>query len=53
MMGDNRSDSSEQALRKEADLTRCVESLQRIICDLLIENEKLRQEVAAEQVPGR
>lgn len=34
---------SEQALLKETDLQRCIESLQCAICDLLIENEKLRQ----------
>ena len=60
-MQDNRSEPSaapgdcklsEQAMRREADLTRCIECLQRIVCDLLIENEKLRQELAAEQVPG-
>jgi len=39
---------SEQALMKESDLLRCIESLQCIICDLLIENEKLRQHLAAE-----
>jgi hypothetical protein len=32
---------SEQALLKETDLQRRIESLQCIICDLLIENEKL------------
>jgi hypothetical protein len=34
---------TEQALLKETDLQRCIEALQCIICDLLIENEKLRQ----------
>jgi hypothetical protein len=34
---------SEQALLKEADLQGSVEFLQSLICDLLIENEKLRQ----------
>jgi hypothetical protein len=48
----NRSDSptvpgnlkpTEQTFLKETDLQRRIESLQRIICDLLIENERLRQ----------
>jgi hypothetical protein len=34
---------TEQALLKETDLQRCIEALQCIICDLLIENERLRQ----------
>jgi hypothetical protein len=38
---------SEQAFLKETDLQRCIKSLQRIICDLLIENEKLRQHLDA------
>ena len=33
---------TEQILLKEIDLQRCIESLQRIVCDLLIENERLR-----------
>jgi hypothetical protein len=37
---------SEQALLEEPDLRRCIESLQWIICDLLSENEKLRQLLA-------
>jgi hypothetical protein len=41
---------SKQALLKETDLQRCIESLQCIICDLLIENERLRQYLAAEQI---
>jgi hypothetical protein len=54
-MQNNRSDSSampgdpnlsEQALLEETDLRRCIESLQWIICDLLSENEKLRQLLA-------
>jgi hypothetical protein len=54
-MQDNRSDSSavqadpnpsERALLEETDLRRCIESLQWIICDLLFENEKLRQLLA-------
>ena len=54
----NRSDPScvprgpklfEQALLKETDLQRCIESLQCIICDLLIENEKLRQHLVADK----
>jgi hypothetical protein len=40
---------SEQALLKETDLQRCIESLQRVICDLLIENEKLRQNLDADK----
>ena len=51
-MQNNQSDSptvpgnlkpTEQAFLKETDLQRCIDSLQRIICDLLIENERLRQ----------
>ena len=51
-MQNNRSDSpavpagpnpSEWAHMEEIDLRRCIESLQWIICDLLSENEKLRQ----------
>jgi hypothetical protein len=58
-MQNNRSDPSavpenpklsEQALLKEVDLQRCIQSLQRIICDLLIENERLRQYLVAEQI---
>jgi len=58
-MQNNRSDPSavpenpklsEQALLKEIDLQRCIQSLQRIICDLLIENERLRQYMVAEQI---
>jgi hypothetical protein len=58
-MQNNRSDPSavpenpklsEQALLKEIDLQRCIQSLQRIICDLLIENERLRQHLVAEQI---
>lgn len=37
---------SEQALVTETDLQRCIQSLQYIVCDLLIENEKLRRCVA-------
>lgn len=33
---------AEQTLLTETDRQRCIESLQRIICDLLIENERLR-----------
>jgi hypothetical protein len=40
---------TEQILLKETDLQRCIESLQCIICDLLIENEKLRRHLVAEQ----
>ncbi len=40
----------EETLLKETNLQRCIESLQRIICDLLIENEKLRQRLATEQI---
>jgi len=58
-MQDNRSDPSvapedrklfDQVLLKETDLRRCIESLQWIICDLLIENEKLRQCLATGQI---
>jgi hypothetical protein len=58
-MQNNRSDPSavpenpklsEQALLKEIDLQRCIQSLQRIVCDLLIENERLRQYLVAEQI---
>lgn len=54
-MQNNRSDPSgvpgdanpsERALLTETDLQRCIESLQWIICDLLSENEKLRQLLA-------
>ena len=54
-MQNNRSDPSavpgdpkltDQTLLKETDLQRCIESLQWIICDLLSENEKLRQLLA-------
>ena len=38
---------TEQIFLEEADLQRCIESLQYIICDLLIENEKLRQYLVA------
>jgi len=57
-MQDNRPDPSalprdaklsELVLLKETDLQRCIESLQCIICDLLIENERLRQCSIAEQ----
>jgi hypothetical protein len=60
-MQNNRSDRSavpedpkppEQTLLKEADLQQCIESLQRIICDLLVENERLRQYLVAEQLPN-
>ena len=37
---------SERTLLEETDLRRCIESLQWIICDLLSENEKLRQLLA-------
>jgi hypothetical protein len=40
---------SEQVLLKETDLQRCIESLQCIICELLIENEKLRQWLVADK----
>jgi hypothetical protein len=36
----------ERALLEEANLQRCIESLQWIVCDLLSENEKLRQLLA-------
>jgi hypothetical protein len=58
VMHSNRSDSStvpgdpklaEQTLLKEADLRRCIESLQCVICDLLVENEKLRQHMVADK----
>ena len=58
-MHNNRSDPStvsrdtklsDQALLNETDLHRCIESLQCIICDLLIENEKMRQYLGAEQI---
>ena len=39
-----------ETLLKETDLQRCIASLQCIICDLLIENEKLRQRLATEQI---
>jgi hypothetical protein len=54
-MQNNRSDPSampgnpnlsERTLLEEPDLRRCIESLQWIICDLLSENEKLRQLLA-------
>jgi len=54
-MQNNRSDSravpagpnlSKRAIVEQTDLRRCVESLQWIICDLLSENEKLRQLLA-------
>jgi hypothetical protein len=57
-MQSNRSDPStvsgdhkltEQALLKESDLQQCIGRLQHIICDLLIENEKLRQRLTAKQ----
>ena len=38
---------SEHAILKETDLQRCIECLQSIICDLLVENEKLRQHLDA------
>jgi hypothetical protein len=37
---------SERTLLEEPDLQRCIESLKWIICDLLSENEKLRQLLA-------
>jgi hypothetical protein len=37
---------SERTIVEQTDLRRCVESLQWIICDLLSENEKLRQLLA-------
>lgn len=40
---------SEQTLLKEADLQRCIDSLQLIVCDLLIENEKLRQHLVTDK----
>jgi hypothetical protein len=58
-MQNNRSDPSavpgdpkltEQTLLKETDLQRRIESLQCIICDLLIENEDLRLRLAAKQL---
>ena len=58
-MENNRSDPSaepggpnlsERALLEETDLRRWIESLQWIICDLLSENEKLRQLLVAEQI---
>jgi hypothetical protein len=58
-MQNNRSDPSavlgdpkptEQILLKEAALQRRIESLQCILCDLLVENERLRQYLAAEQL---
>jgi hypothetical protein len=59
-MQNNRSDPSavpgaptltEQTVLKEADLQRCIDSLQCIICDLLVENERLRQSLIAGQIP--
>jgi hypothetical protein len=59
VMQSNRSDPSalppdqklsEQAILKQTDLQRCIDSLQGIICDLLIENERFRQCLAAEQI---
>jgi hypothetical protein len=56
-MQNNRSDPSavpgdpkltDQTLLKETDLQRCIEALQCIICDLLIENERLRQRLVME-----
>jgi hypothetical protein len=56
-MQNNRSDPSavpadpkltDQTLLKEADLRRCIEVLQCLICGLLIENEKLRQRLVVE-----
>jgi hypothetical protein len=41
---------SEQALVTETDLQRCIESLQCIVCDLLIENEELRRYLAAAKI---
>jgi hypothetical protein len=58
-MQNNRSDPSavsgvptltEPTVLKEADLQRRIESLQSIICDLLAENERLREYLAAEQI---
>src|ERR1700737_3587526 len=40
---------SGQALLKETDLRRCIELLQFIICDLLIENERLQQYLVADK----
>lgn len=40
---------SERTLLKEADLQRCIDSLQLIVCDLLIENEKLRQHLVTDK----
>ena len=40
---------SEHSFLKETDLQRCIESLQCIICDLLIENERLRQNLEADK----
>ena len=56
-MENNRSDPStvpedpklcEQVLLKATDLQRRIESFQHIICDLLSENEKLRQHLVVE-----
>ena len=41
---------TEQTLLKETDLQRRIESLQCIICDLLIENEELRLRLADKQI---
>jgi hypothetical protein len=60
-MQNNRSDPSAvpgdpnlsaRALLEETDLRRCIESLQWIICDLLSENEKLRQLLAGDSSYG-
>jgi hypothetical protein len=40
----------EETFLKETDLQRCIESLQCIVCDLLIENERLRQHLVASQI---
>jgi hypothetical protein len=42
---------SERAPLEDANLQRCIESLQWIICDLLFENEKLRQLLARGHAP--
>ena len=41
---------SEPALPKDADLQQCIESLRCIICDLLVENERLRQLLTADKL---
>jgi len=42
---------SGRELLEEANLQRCIDSLQWIICDLLSENEKLRQLLARRHLP--